>query len=381
MMDQLLHVGLSNVCVSLGLALVALVVEKILKRPRVAYLLWLLVFVKLLTPPLVTVPVITLSGSPSSTNVAIEIPSGESAKDAYFFADAWFTVLAYGKKGLSLLWIPGSVFVLIVSLARVNRFNRLLGIESRVAPQALQTMAAKIAGRLGLGTLPTIYTTSAHFSPMVWWIGGRVRIVIPAILLDQMKTGQLQWILAHELAHVCRRDYLVRWIEWLTVVCFWWNPVVWLARYHLRANEEICCDTLVLSSLKPQPHEYAHSLLTAVEYLTFPARRPPALASQINSFGLLKKRLQMIVSENASRSNPRWLRACVLLFAVLMLPLGVTYAVTEAELKTEEMNPLKNELKAKERERLEIQLRIKEKERLEIQLKDAESRKEKKDKY
>ena len=65
---------------------------------------------------------------------------------------------------------------------------------------------------------------------------------------DERRVQDWQWIVAHELAHVRRRDYLVRWVEWLACVCFWWNPVVWWAQRNLRAMEEICCDDLVLST-------------------------------------------------------------------------------------------------------------------------------------
>lgn len=106
--------------------------------------------------------------------------------------------------------------------------------------------------------------------------------------------------LAHELAHVRRRDYLVRWIEWLACVCFWWNPVVWWARYNLRINEELCCEAQVVSSLKPKPHTYGDSLLKAVEILFYPAHRPPAMASEINSGRLLKS------SRTAKRSPSPW---------------------------------------------------------------------------
>lgn len=35
---------------------------------------------------------------------------------------------------------------------------------------------------------------------MVWWIGGKVRVVIPAALFAEADGGELRWILAHELA-------------------------------------------------------------------------------------------------------------------------------------------------------------------------------------
>ena len=161
---------------------------------------------------------------------------------------------------------------------------------------------------------------------MVWWIGGKVRIVIPTTLLEQMDAQQWQWILAHELAHVRRRDYMVRWLEWLACVVFWWNPVVWWAQRNLRATEEICCDELVISCLNPKPKLYANSLLSAVEFLARPVFRPPAMASEINSGGFLERRFKMIVSDNPKRSNTHWLQACVLLCALVVLPVGIASA-------------------------------------------------------
>ena len=127
--------------------------------------------------------------------------------------------------------------------------------------------------------VPTIRTTRAQLSPLVWWVGGKVRVVIPQSLFDQMDVQYSQWILAHELAHVCRRDYLVRWLEWLACVVFWWNPLVWWGRLNLRTNEEICCDDLILSSLNPKPRTYAASLLNAIEHLASSVICPPAVAT------------------------------------------------------------------------------------------------------
>lgn len=195
-----------------------------------------------------------------------------------------------------------------------------------MAPPELQDVVSEVAQRLGLGRVPTIYTTSARLSPMVWWLGGRVRIVIPAALPEEMDARQLCWILAHELAHVRRRDHLIRWLEWLASVCFWWNPVAWWARRNLRINEEICCDALVLSSLQPERRSYANSLMIVVEFLASPVIRPPAMASEINSGGFLERRFRMIVSNNPIPMTPRWMVAGVLLSALTLLPLGVAYA-------------------------------------------------------
>lgn len=332
MIDLLLQMGLSNACFALGLALLAMVLGAGAKRPHLAHLLWLLVFVKLVTPPLVMVPVHIFPRQPEHTGTdAGAFSAGQQSVVAettprsaplLSIAPLWNRA----KSCLATLWLLGSAIVLAWSMARVCRFGRLLAGESDVAPQELQEEADKLARRLGLATTPTIRTIAACLSPMVWWTGGRVRIVIPRALLDRMEARDWQWILAHELAHVRRRDYLVRWVEWLACVCFWWNPVVWWAQRNLRAAEEICCDDLVISTLHPTPKSYADSLLSAVEFLARPAVRAPAMASEVNSGGTLERRFRMIVSGKSNQASSRWLRPCVLACALAVLPLGMASA-------------------------------------------------------
>jgi hypothetical protein len=82
----------------------------------------------------------------------------------------------------------------------------------------------------------------------------------------------------------------------------------------------------VLSSLKPNPHTYATSLMTVVEFLASPVIRPPAMASEISSGGFLERRFRMIIANNPTARTPRWLIAGVLLAALTLLPLGVAFA-------------------------------------------------------
>lgn len=329
MIDLLFQVGFSNVLLSLALAIAALIVGVTFRRPQLSHLLWLLVLVKLVTPPVVTIPNATIPEQFDRTVISMKFDSQPNSNisgikgDVYHSAETWFAALDHRKNGMLLIWLLGSVVVFALSLARVYRFNSLLRVESEVAPQELQAAAAGIANQLNLKTVPTIYTTLANLSPMVWWIGGKVRVVIPTALFKQIDTHQFQWILAHELAHVRRRDYLVRWIEWLVCVCFWWNPVAYWARYNLRANEELCCDALVVSSLKLRPQTYADSLLKVFEYLASPVIRPPAMASEIKSGGFLERRFKKIVSGSLNRKTSRWLLGSVLLFALAVLSLGI----------------------------------------------------------
>jgi beta-lactamase regulating signal transducer with metallopeptidase domain len=127
----------------------------------------------------------------SQTNV----PVSGIETDFYQSAETWLVGLYHGKNNLLLIWLMGSLAVSGWSLLRIYRFNRLLRMDAAVASPELQETAARIARRFGLKTVPAIYTTSAHLSPMVWWIGGRIRVVLPAELLENMESRQFQWIL------------------------------------------------------------------------------------------------------------------------------------------------------------------------------------------
>ncbi len=150
-------------------------------------------------------------------------------------------------------------------------------------------------------------------------------MVLPEGLLQQSSLEQQRLILAHELAHLKRRDHLTRWLEWLACVCFWWNPVTWLARRQLRTNEELCCDALVLDCLEPEPKKYANSLLTAVEFLSSPILHVPSTASGMTSGGNLERRFKMIMSDRPMTGSP-WPHTCIVLCALICLPLGVAFA-------------------------------------------------------
>ena len=198
MTDFFLQIGLSNACFSLALAIVAMVVGAKTKRPHLAHMLWLLVFIKLVTPPILSIPIVTIPQQHEST-VAIDNNSQptptvvgnhrfdiDQQSNASLSARIGALAIRHGKEWLPPIWLLGSVVVFAWSMVRVVRFGRLLAAESEVAPQRLQTAAARIARRLKLNTIPTIYTTSTRLSPLVWWAGGKVRIIIPTVVLEKM---------------------------------------------------------------------------------------------------------------------------------------------------------------------------------------------------
>ncbi len=322
-MDTFFQVILSNILIAAALAGAAWAAERWMKRPLLAHLLWLLAFVKLMCPPLLEVETSLLPAQSGTTG------TGWIQTAFHFWLQTRTLIL--------VCWLTGSVFVLISSLNHVFRFNQHIRRYAVPAPEEIRRVAEELAPRLKVKKLPRILVTPARLSPLVWWTGGTIRILLPQILLDKMEISKLKWVLAHELAHISRRDHWVRWLEWMAAIVFWWNPLVYLGRDRLRANEEICCDDKVLSTLPVTPRQYASTLLDALEHLVCPEKTPvPVMASAMNSGGYMEQRLKEIVMGRKPIIS-RFQKIALGTGAAVILPLACLWNQSEASVETIQM--------------------------------------------
>ncbi|MCX5651366.1 MAG: M48 family metalloprotease, partial [Planctomycetota bacterium] len=122
---------------------------------------------------------------------------------------------------LGLVWLAGTALVIAVSAARLLRFQRMLRAASSPADPRVRRLAERGAADLGLPLRAEIVVIPASTVPFVWSCFGRPRIVLPASIVSEMSDDELLLVLTHELAHVRRRDHLVRWLDWAVVAWLW----------------------------------------------------------------------------------------------------------------------------------------------------------------
>jgi beta-lactamase regulating signal transducer with metallopeptidase domain len=292
--DTLLQIGLSNALVATILAAFVACVGRVYRRPALVHTLWLLVLLKLITPAPLALPISWPAGMVAATSGGSRIDDGGSNIAGFSaFVDLRSTIFD-PQSSILTLWLAGSALWFALAAVRSYRFGRLLRF-GRPAPLALQYQAEYLAEDLGLGRCPVVWLMPGILSPMLWGLGRRAKLLLPADLIDRLDAEQLRTLLAHELAHARRRDPWVRILELSVLGMYWWHPVAWWARRRLREAEEQCCDAWVVWALPAAAPSYATALVETVAFLS--AARPalPPVASGVSYVGVLKGRLTLIL--------------------------------------------------------------------------------------
>ena len=233
---------------------------------------------------------------------------------------------------IGTIWLAGSSVVLLLSLRRIGRFQRLLK-EARGGSWLEQDWVDEWAVRIGLRRAAELSWVPGPISPMIWFVGARPRLIIPQELWKRLDARQRSTLIVHELAHLRRGDHLVRLLELLVTALFWWHPLVWWMRVPLREAEEQCCDAWVVWALPDAVRAYAETLLDTLEFLQTSGRPDPLLASGLGKVPLLRRRLTMIMTGSSRRSPGLPGKLALLLVAGVMLPVGASWAQKADESK------------------------------------------------
>ena len=125
-----------------------------------------------------------------------------------------------------------------------------------------------MARQLRLRRIPTTWLVPGRIPPMLWTLGGRARLLVPAELWPGLSESQQTALIAHELAHLKRKDHWIRWLDLAVTGLYWWHPVVWWARRGLREAEEQCCDAWAVWAMPRGSRSYASALLAALEFVS-----------------------------------------------------------------------------------------------------------------
>jgi len=115
-------------------------------------------------------------------------------------------------------------------------------------------------------------------------------IVMPAALLSCCGAAEVRLILAHEVAHLRRRDLLWGWLPVVAEGLFFFHPLVWLGRREWRLSQEMACDALAVETTQRPDSEYGEML---VKVAAWPRARSQEFVAVgiVESYQALRRRL------------------------------------------------------------------------------------------
>jgi bla regulator protein blaR1 len=316
------------------LTIVVLGVQFVLRRQlsaRARYALWLPVLIVLLTPVFpesrwsienvfVTAPepVQTLSSDFEAllivaAPVTAVMPIPAAPIDwSRIRPQAWIFIAA------ALLSFIGFSFVKTLHRFKITRL---------LVSDDLNEKIAEIAREVGLRHPPRVWASAAIQSPAVTGLLRPV-LLLPAQFDRHFTPAESRLILQHELTHLKRHDLPLNALMCLLIALHWFNPLLWLAFFCVRADREAACDAQVLHNATPRRRsDYGHALLK-VETAFAPLRLCLGFVGLFQRGAALRSRIQSIATQHQPHPAMKLITTVCI---VLMTFLGITSAAIDAE--------------------------------------------------
>src|SRR3954462_11370996 len=221
-------------------------------------------------------------------------------------------------------WLPLLVFswlcgVVILSLRLVSGWlwvQRMKSHGTSAVEDGWDLIAARLSRRLHIARpVRLLRSTLVDVPTVIGWL--KPVILLPATALSGLNPHQLEAIMAHELAHIRRHDYLVNLLQVVVETLLFYHPAVWWLRRRTRAERENCCDDLAVS-LCGDPFTYAQALAD-LEGLRGPARRFVMAADG----GSLVQRVRRLLGAPSHAGRPAgWLAGSASVLVLLGIAAG-----------------------------------------------------------
>jgi beta-lactamase regulating signal transducer with metallopeptidase domain len=202
-------------------------------------------------------------------------------------------------------------------VARRLTFRRIEPLD-----EPWQVRFQQLALRLGVRIPIEIWQSACVEAPIV--VGCfRPVVLVPIGIASGLSVAQMEAILAHELAHIRRYDFLINAVQCLIETLLFYHPCAWWISTRIRAEREHCCDDLAVAACG-DALVYARALSRLEDW-----RGPSRLALALTGSGGLLVRIRRIVGQRrASDAVGGWLAGS--LAVVVPLVVGATWAYGRA---------------------------------------------------
>jgi len=185
-------------------------------------------------------------------------------------------------------WILGSILFFLRFTGGYLYLKKVVKNSSRENSKLIDVFK-RLNKRYGIHRKIDIRESINITTPMV--VGYLKPIILfPIGLVNQLSTSEIEAILAHELAHIKRHDFLVNLFQIVTEIAFYFHPAIWYISSRIRYERENCCDDMAINHTKSSIG-YAKTLVKLQELQVQNIQPALAFSGEGNSFSNRIKRI------------------------------------------------------------------------------------------
>lgn len=207
----------------------------------------------------------------------------------------------YFNKNIPLivtLWILGMALFLLKLLSGISYTYVVRSRHNFPVDEYWYDKLQDLKAQLGIQKMVDLVESALVRSPVV--VGHLKPVILfPIGIVNRLSPKEVEAILAHELAHIARHDYVFNILQSFIEALFYYHPAVWWLSAQVRNERESACDDVAIALTGDSIH-YAKTLVTVQEMAYFPLSASLAFAGQAKKSQFLL-RIQRILHQ---KQNP-----------------------------------------------------------------------------
>ncbi len=250
------------------------------KAPKFHYIIWSIVMLKSLIPS----SIINFQSPVNYTLVLPAVVTNEMAVSTSSEINDFQNILF-------LLWTGIVGFLLVKLILNTRYFNNATRSKTGIFTPDL----SKIKLQYGINRSVKLYKANID-------IPFTIGVVNPKIFLpNHAKVKSDQFILAHELAHIKRNDFLMIGLQNIVTILYFFHPVVLLSAGFLNYYRELICDDMAVATIDSTPQNYSRRLINYLESCIKQKRYPLLANGFIFSKKIMLKRIEFLLNKKNNR--------------------------------------------------------------------------------
>lgn len=246
---------------------------------------------------------------------------------------------------MALAWLLGVMVLSIRLLGGLLQAHHFKRQARHPAAEKWQQALTRLRRQLRITkTVRLVESSLVRVPSVIGWL--RPVILLPTSALTGLTSQQLETVLAHELAHIRRHDYLVNLLQTVIETLLFYHPAAWWVSRQVRIEREHACDDLAVAACGDRL-TFARAL-TQLERLRKAPQPQLAVAAD---GGLLMHRIHRLVNAQGSPSNPfAGLLAGFILIATVMTAGAAMHIPSSGLTTNEDTQPAPQDVKDRKAE-------------------------------